>query len=93
MLLVENVAVPGKKKRASLIRELRGAQNASLISKAAPKLISEFSALRVWGVKQGRFVILRFSLVLQSLGYPDAGKHSTKSVIVSVPQMLVKTRT
>ena len=38
------------------------------------------------GVKKGQFVIFCVSLVLQYLGvptYPDAGKNSTKSVIVT----------
>ena len=40
----------------------------------------------VGGVKQGRSVILRCPLSLQRLGvprHPDAGKNSTKSVIVT----------
>ena len=42
------------------------------------------------GVKQGRFVIFAFSLVLQYFGvpnYPEAEENSTKSVVVCAPQM------
>ena len=53
------------------------------------------------GVRKGSICHFAFSLVLQCLGvprYPDAGKNSTKSVIVTpplfvCPQMLVKIRT
>ena len=49
------------------------------------------------GLKQGRFVILRFSFaVFGGPKYPNAGKNSTKSVIVIPPfvfQVLLKTRT
>ena len=50
----------------------------------------------VWGGKTGSICHFAFSLVLQCIGvskYPDTGKSSTKSVIVTplfVPQMLEK---